>query len=72
MGLLAVPIIALRNEKGSYNPPETVTPRMKIIALRNEKGSYNMIKARCMALVIIALRNEKGSYNEQGMVQSNH
>ena len=41
MGLLAVPIIALRNEKGSYNELIRQIARNEIIALRNEKGSYN-------------------------------
>ena len=34
-------IVALRNEKGSYNQPLKGLPRLKIVALRNEKGSYN-------------------------------
>ena len=34
-------IIALRNEKGSYNSFANSTIRIIIIALRNEKGSYN-------------------------------
>ena len=42
MGLFAVPIIALRNEKGSYNEPCKHKERHLIIALRNEKGSYNV------------------------------
>ena len=34
-------IVALRNEKGSYNTYGiAITPGM-IVALRNEKGSYN-------------------------------
>ena len=41
MGLFAVPIIALRNEKGSYNYLVTTLDNIQIIALRNEKGSYN-------------------------------
>ena len=41
MGLFAVPIIALRNEKGSYNIKRSPVWRKSIIALRNEKGSYN-------------------------------
>ena len=41
MGLFAVPIIALRNEKGSYNRRNRLYCRLWIIALRNEKGSYN-------------------------------
>ena len=34
-------IIALRNEKGSYNRLGRGKKRRLIIALRNEKGSYN-------------------------------
>ena len=41
MGLFAVPIIALRNEKGSYNDAPKDINIVRIIALRNEKGSYN-------------------------------
>ena len=41
MGLFAVPIIALRNEKGSYNKKKASFRIDGIIALRNEKGSYN-------------------------------
>ena len=41
MGLFAVPIIALRNEKGSYNLTPKYSAIDSIIALRNEKGSYN-------------------------------
>ena len=36
-------IIALRNEKGSYNYHQIYTEHYQIIALRNEKGSYNEI-----------------------------
>ena len=42
MGLFAVPIIALRNEKGSYNCWLHAVSWDVIIALRNEKGSYNL------------------------------
>ena len=35
-------IIALRNEKGSYNLNIAMGEIFKIIALRNEKGSYNL------------------------------
>ena len=42
MGLFAVPIIALRNEKGSYNSAIGNNTSEIIIALRNEKGSYNI------------------------------
>ena len=34
-------IVALRNEKGSYNGNEMKAILRKIVALRNEKGSYN-------------------------------
>ena len=34
-------IIALRNEKGSYNCSLLKSAQRWIIALRNEKGSYN-------------------------------
>ena len=63
MGLFAVPIIALRNEKGSYNIVSLAPLLPLIIALRNEKGSYNQIYCGIVRIVIIALRNEKGSYN---------
>ena len=63
MGLFAVPIIALRNEKGSYNQAVENTENLTIIALRNEKGSYNQKIMKIKIMLIIALRNEKGSYN---------
>ena len=34
-------IVALRNEKGSYNGRNTGRLASNIVALRNEKGSYN-------------------------------
>ena len=34
-------IVALRNEKGSYNVCILIIPFASIVALRNEKGSYN-------------------------------
>ena len=34
-------IVALRNEKGSYNRLPAVRYLPHIVALRNEKGSYN-------------------------------
>ena len=34
-------IVALRNEKGSYNKSAVSIRPKKIVALRNEKGSYN-------------------------------
>ena len=63
MGLFAVPIIALRNEKGSYNVFFRCFGVRTIIALRNEKGSYNEVPVDYVEFLIIALRNEKGSYN---------
>ena len=57
-------IIALRNEKGSYNLDTRIVLSDQIIALRNEKGSYNADAKEAMLAEIIALRNEKGSYNE--------
>ena len=35
-------IVALRNEKGSYNVVEGEASAPVIVALRNEKGSYNL------------------------------
>ena len=37
-------IVALRNEKGSYNSWFNQTFNYIIVALRNEKGSYNRKK----------------------------
>ena len=34
-------IVALRNEKGSYNSVGLRVDGSRIVALRNEKGSYN-------------------------------
>ena len=34
-------IVALRNEKGSYNHDKDINEDGTIVALRNEKGSYN-------------------------------
>ncbi len=56
-------IVALRNEKGSYNSKIEQLKTSGIVALRNEKGSYNLIKRRLIRERIVALRNEKGSYN---------
>ena len=36
-------IVALRNEKGSYNSFTEQDIKTMIVALRNEKGSYNKI-----------------------------
>ena len=56
-------IVALRNEKGSYNSNRDWLVGLGIVALRNEKGSYNLIAQRIKEVFIVALRNEKGSYN---------
>ena len=37
-----MPIVALRNEKGSYNGDRRSSRTFAIVALRNEKGSYNI------------------------------
>ena len=63
-------IIALRNEKGSYNGFQILIGRLDIIALRNEKGSYNEIKAKIEGIGIIALRNEKGAIPSFGRIKS--
>ena len=39
-------IVALRNEKGSYNGTLAGLTAAGIVALRNEKGSYNVILSR--------------------------
>ena len=57
-------IVALRNEKGSYNLLSTFQAAITIVALRNEKGSYNAAVGLLCVVRIVALRNEKGSYNE--------
>ena len=36
-------IVALRNEKGSYNHSISMITTFEIVALRNEKGSYNYL-----------------------------
>ena len=56
-------IVALRNEKGSYNFKFDIGTTRLIVALRNEKGSYNSVLFRDCQGFIVALRNEKGSYN---------
>ena len=56
-------IVALRNEKGSYNPQQNLMYDNWIVALRNEKGSYNDMILITQSPKIVALRNEKGSYN---------
>ena len=52
-------IVALRNEKGSYNVSNRLVRHFRIVALRNEKGSYNHYHIHKTPLGIVALRNEK-------------
>ena len=52
-------IVALRNEKGSYNQGGCSTTAVLIVALRNEKGSYNATEPMKFGTSIVALRNEK-------------
>ena len=54
-------IVALRNEKGSYNCRSAIHASAHIVALRNEKGSYNTELLIFAIFRIVALRNEKGS-----------
>ena len=61
----AARIVALRNEKGSYNPGSILRNTESIVALRNEKGSYNLWHLQLYHIDIVALRNEKGSYNRK-------
>ena len=41
LGMSFKQIVALRNEKGSYNLQNQLMQAVSIVALRNEKGSYN-------------------------------
>ena len=41
MCMIITAIVALRNEKGSYNRDSRLEIARIIVALRNEKGSYN-------------------------------
>ena len=59
MESLILPIVALRNEKGSYNNNLKALRQQHIVALRNEKGSYNADWLRILLEDIVALRNEK-------------
>ena len=54
-------IVALRNEKGSYNTANRADQYVEIVALRNEKGSYNLESVSSARRGIVALRNEKGA-----------
>ena len=44
MNTKVLSIVALRNEKGSYNTGHIVKMQLDIVALRNEKGSYNLLR----------------------------
>ena len=46
--IIAMAIVALRNEKGSYNMMRPFIIAMAIVALRNEKGSYNFCIRRAI------------------------
>ena len=63
-------IVALRNEKGSYNEADWLFGINGIVALRNEKGSYNKCRNIVGEMPIVALRNEKGSYNMKSWYSS--
>ena len=52
-------IVALRNEKGSYNNNLKALRQQHIVALRNEKESYNVWRIDMQLKTIVALRNEK-------------
>ena len=52
-------IVALRNEKGSYNQVFASTTKSFIVALRNEKGSYNSAIWGVRGCRIVALRNDE-------------
>ena len=52
-------IVALRNEKGSYNHRCFIDYIYFIVALRNEKGSYNAFCRARRHGGIVALRNEE-------------
>ena len=60
---IAKTIVALRNEKGSYNLTCSRACPIRIVALRNEKGSYNTSLLIVTCSQIVALQNKKGSYN---------
>lgn len=71
MGLFNVPIIALRNEKGSYNALFPHSRGTKIIALRNEKGFQSTlyckqaVKIDRLLFFIICLLYKKGNSKQQ-------
>ena len=48
-------IVALRNEKGSYNDLYDFAAFVSIVALRNEKGSYNWAMVDIVKANIVAL-----------------
>ena len=61
-------IIALRDERGSYNIVSEQYIPISIIALRDERGSYNRNDFRPSTYKIIALRDERGSYNTKRLL----
>ena len=56
-------IVALRDERGSYNKLHALLSVFPIVALRDERGSYNYLVSVCKHFLIVALRDERGSYN---------
>ena len=56
-------IVAIRGEKGSYNPDVHRAILRTIVAFRGEKGSYNISNYVEPFYGIVAIRGEKGSYN---------
>ena len=57
-------IVALRDERGSYNRALVMAQSIRIVALRDERGSYNTINSFSCVISIVALRDERGSYNQ--------
>ena len=56
-------IVALRDERGSYNAVSGGYNVSIIVALRDERGSYNRTQLLVLLMFIVALRDERGSYN---------
>ena len=58
-------IVALRDERGSYNAIRSRLISSSIVALRDERGSYNDLPSDLVYFGIVALRDERGSYNSK-------
>ena len=63
--LFAPSIVALRDERGSYNIGGYQGRLVLIVALRDERGSYNRNQYAAHLAAIVALRDERGSYNRK-------